>query len=103
MLSNVSGLSGLDLTKTVQSTAIAFDMLDENETNAEEVTQHIGDLFTAVSKNMKFDFASGFKELNNAIKVSGTVAKESGMSIEQYTAYMGALIENTGRTGSEMG
>ena len=43
------------------------------------------------------------EELNNAVKESGSVAYESGMSLEQFTSYMGAMIEQTGKTGSELG
>ncbi|NFT08166.1 hypothetical protein FDF26_14060 [Clostridium botulinum] len=102
-LSNISGMSGLETTKTLQSTVNAFDLLTEAEGNNEKATQRIGDVFTSISKNMAYDFSSGIVELNNAIKESGSVASESGMSLEQYSAYMGALIERTGKTGSELG
>jgi hypothetical protein len=103
MLSNISGISGDSITKTVQATTYAFDMLNESESNAGQVTEHIGDTLTKISQNMKFDFQSGIVNLNDAIRTSGSVARESGMSLEQYSAYMGALIERTGKTGSELG
>ena len=99
MLSNISGINGEEITKTVQATTYAFDLLNESESNAGEVTGHIGDILTNVSKNMKYDFQGGIKNLNDAIRESGSVASESGMSLEQYTAYMGAMIERTGKTG----
>lgn len=99
MLSNISGISGDSITKTIQATTYAFDLLNESESNAGQVTEHIGDTLTKISQNMKFDFQSGIVNLNDAIKTSGSVARESGMSLEQYSSYMGALIERTGKTG----
>ena len=98
-LQNISEMNGLELTKTVQTIGNAFDMVKEDESNVGEVTQHIGDVFANVSKNMKYDYKSGIVELTNAIKEAGSVASESGMSMEQYTAYMGAMIERTGKSG----
>lgn len=103
MLSNVSGIKGENITKTIQATSYAFDLLNETESNAGQVTENIGNILTKVSQNMRYDFQAGIVGLNDAIRTSGSVAKESGMSLEQYSAYMGALIERTGKTGSELG
>jgi len=103
MLSNVSGISGDSITKTVQATTYAFDLLNESESNAGQVTEHIGDLLTNVSAHMKYDFKAGIVGLNDAIRTAGSTAKESGMSLEQFSSYMGALMERTGKTGTELG
>ena len=45
---------------------------------------------------------SGIKELNSAISTSGSVAELSGVSLESYSATVGALIQQTGKSGSEI-
>ena len=86
MLSNVSGIKGDTITKTIQATTYAFDMLNESESNAGQVTEHIGDILTKVSQNMRYDFQAGIVGINDAIKTAGSTARESGMSFEQFSA-----------------
>lgn len=45
---------------------------------------------------------TGIQELSSAISTSGSVAEMSGDSMERYTAIIGSLIEQTGRSGSEL-
>lgn len=101
-LANISGMNGLETTKAVQSITNQFKLMEDASANAGDVTSHVGDVLTAVSKNMKYDFAGGIKELNEAISTSGSVAEMSGVSLESYTATVGALIQQTGKSGNEI-
>ena len=100
--SNISGYDGLSATKNLQDIANQFKMLEKDGANAGEVFSHIGDVMTNVSKNMVYDFATGLQELSSAISQSGSVAEMSGVSLESYVATIGALIEQTGKSGSEL-
>ena len=44
---------------------------------------------------------TGLQQLSSAISTAGSVAQMSGVSMEKFTAEIGALIEQTGRSGSE--
>ena len=45
---------------------------------------------------------TGIQELSSAISTAGSVAQMSGVSMEKFTAEVGALIEQTGMSGSEV-
>ncbi|MGM9544646.1 MAG: phage tail tape measure protein [Romboutsia timonensis] len=101
-LSNISGLDTTSTTKALNTVSNAFKMMAEDGSNAAEATEHIGDVLTSVSKNMQYDFGSGIQELVGAIQESGNVAQQAGISLERYSAMVGAVIEATGRSGSEI-
>lgn len=101
-LANISGMDGLETTKAIQSITNQFKLMQKEGADAGKVTSHIGDVLTKISQNIAYDFASGIKEMNNAISTSGSVAEMSGDGLERYTATIGALIEQTGRTGEEL-
>lgn len=101
-LSNIAGMNALTASKNMQDIANQFKLLENEGSEASEVFAHVGDVMTAVSKNMTYDFASGIQELSSAISTSGSVAEMSGDSMERYTATIGSLIEQTGRSGSEL-
>lgn len=44
---------------------------------------------------------TGLQQLSSAISTAGSVAQMSGVSMEKFTAEIGALIEQTGMSGSE--
>ena len=101
-LANVSGMDGLETTKAIQSITNQFKLMQKEGADAAEVTSHIGDVLVKISQNMAYDFASGIKEMNDAISTSGSVAQMSGDGLERYAAIIGSLIEQTGRTGNEL-
>lgn len=101
-LSNIAGMNALTASKNMQDIANQFKLLENEGSEASEVFAHVGDVMTAVSKNMTYDFASGIQELSSAISTSGSVAEMSGDNMERYTAIIGSLIEQTGRSGSEL-
>ena len=102
MLSNITGISTGEVTKAVNGVTNAFKLLEDSQGDAEEATMRLGDVLVSVSQNMNYDFADGVTQLISGIKESGNVAKEAGMDIETYAAMLGAMIEATGRSGSEL-
>ena len=100
--SNISGMDALTATKNIQDITNQFQLLKNEGVKASEVFSHVGDVMTAVSKNMTYDFAKRIQELSSAISTAGSVAQMSGVSMEKFTAEVGALIEQTGMTGSEV-
>jgi myosin heavy subunit len=102
-LSNISGMSGVDTTKSMQSVINQFKLMSQEGATASSVTQHVGDVLTTVSRNMQYDFADGIKQVNEAIKTSGSVAETAGVSLESYASMAGAFIQQTGKTGLNLG
>lgn len=102
-LSNISGLDTTSTTKALNTVSNAFKLMAEDGSNATEVTEHIGDVLTAISKNMQYDFGSGIQELVSGIQTAGNVAEQAGISLERYSAMVGAVIEATGRSGLNLG
>lgn len=96
MMSNVSGMNVEDTVDILQGTMEQFDL-------AEDKLMHISDVIETVSASMPYDFAKGIKELSEGIKASGSVAKDSGYELENYTALLGTLISKTRQSGSEIG
>ena len=103
ILSNITGINTGEITKAVNSVTNAFKLLEDSQGDAEAATMRLGDTLVSVSQNMNYDFASGVSELISGISESGNVAKEAGMSIEEYSAMLGAMIEATGKSGLSLG
>lgn len=98
MLSNVSGMDTATTTDIIQGTIHQFDLED-----TEESLMHVSDVLQTVSQSMAVDFAKGIKEMAEGIQVSGSVAKDAGYDLENYSALLGNLIEKTRQSGSELG
>ena len=95
-------MTGEETTKSLQSVINQFKLMSVEGANAGEVTSHIGDVLTKISQNLTYDFADGIKEMNSAISTSGSVAEMAGESVESYSARIGALVQATGKGGSEL-
>lgn len=102
ILSNISGLGTKEVTKAVQSALNAFKLLEDGQMSAKDATERFGDSIVAVSKNMQYDFGDGVRQIIDGIQTSGNVADTAGVSMESYIATLGALIESTGLSGSEL-
>lgn len=96
MMSNVTGMNTEDTVNILQGTMEQFDL-------TEDKLMHISDVMQTVSMSMPYDFAKGVKELSEGIQVSGSVAKDAGYDLENYTALLGTLIAKTRQSGSELG
>lgn len=102
ILSNLSGMDTSSVTKAVNSTLNAFDMLKGGEADVIDQTTRVSDVIISVSRNMQYDFNDGIVELIEGVKTAGNVAESAGVSFESYIARMGTLIETTGKSGSEL-
>ena len=102
MLSNITGQGTSEVTKNLNSALNAFKMIEQAQGDASKASERYGDVLVKVSQNMNYDFADGVKQLQDAIKESGNVAEQAGMSYEEYASVIGAMVEATGKTGSEL-
>ena len=98
MMSNVTGMGTEQTVDIIQGTIEQFDLED-----TEEQLMHISDVLQTVSMSMPYDFAKGVNELSEGIQASGSVAKDAGYDLENYTALLGTLIAKTRQSGSELG
>lgn len=98
MMSNVTGMGTEQTVDIIQGTIEQFDLED-----TEEQLMHISDVLQTVSMSMPYDFAKGVKELSEGIQASGSVAKDAGYDLENYTSLLGTLISKTRQSGSELG
>ena len=81
-----------------ESVRLLIAALKQFNMTAEE-SQRVIDAANQVSNN----YAVTAKDVLEAIAVSGQVAKNAGISMEELTGYVTALSEATGRSGKEIG
>ena len=96
MISNVTGMTGEQSAKMLQSVMNQFDMTQED-------LMRISDTIQAVSQNMAYDFAAGIQEIAGGIERSGSVARSAGLELEEYVSMLGLVIEQTGQSGDTIG
>ena len=96
MLGNVTGMSGQESAKALQSVMNQFDLTQDDLT-------YISDTIQKVSQNMAYDFSAGVEEIVGGIERSGSVAKAAGLDLEEYASMLGLVIEKTGLSGETIG
>lgn len=96
MLSNVTGFSGEQSAKYLQTIMNQFDLTQEDLMN-------ISDTIQGVSQSMAHDFSDGIVQINEGIATSGEVARAAGMDLSEYASMIGMLVEKTGLAGSQLG
>lgn len=96
MLSNVTGFSGEESAKYLQTIMNQFDLTQDNLMN-------ISDIIQGVSQSMAHDFSDGIVQINEGISTSGEVARAAGMDLAEYASMIGLLVEKTGLAGSQLG
>lgn len=96
MLSNVTGMGGEKSAKTLQSIMNQFDLTQDDLLS-------ISDTLQSVSQSMAYDFSAGIDQIASGISTSGSVAKDAGLSLQQYSSMLGTIIEQTGLGGSQVG
>ena len=96
MLSNVTGFSGEQSAKYLQTIMNQFDL-------AQDDLMNISDIVQGVSQSIAHDFADGIVQINEGIETSGEVARTAGMDLAEYASMIGLLVERTGLKGSQLG
>ena len=96
MLSNVTGFSGEQSAKYLQTIMNQFDL-------AQDDLMNISDIVQGVSQSIAHDFADGIVQINEGIETSGEVARAAGMDLAEYASMIGLLVEKTGLQGSQLG
>jgi hypothetical protein len=92
MLSNVSGMSGAESAKTINTAINQFELKDTSK-NLNDIV----DTLEYVSSQLNYDFTDGMKEISEAIEASGNVAKNAGLNMQEYSAMVGTAVEKTGQ------
>lgn len=98
ILSNVSGMSGSESSKTIQTSLNQFELED-----TESSLLDIVDTLEYVSSQLNYDFTDGIKEITEGIEASGNVAKNAGLNMQEYATMVGLAVEKTGQGGSTIG
>ena len=96
MLSNVTGMSGEKSAKTLQAIMNQFDLTQDD-------LLMISDTIQSISQSMSYDFAGGIEQIASGISASGSVAKDAGLSLAEYSSMLGTIIEQTNFDGSQVG
>ena len=96
MLSNVTGFSGEESAKYLQTIMNQFDLTQDH-------LMSISDTIQGVSQSMAHDFSDGIVQINEGISTSGEVARAAGMDLADYASMIGLLVEKTGLAGSQLG
>ena len=98
ILSNVSGMSGAESAKTIQTALNQFELKD-----TEDGLMDIVDTLEYTSGQLNYDFTEGMKQITEGIEASGSVAKNAGLDMQEYAAMVGVAVEKTGQSGSTIG
>jgi len=61
------------------------------------------DKASSVARKLQVDYPIAVKEITSGMRIVGSIAVETGLSIDQLDGIMGTLIETTRRTGDELG
>lgn len=96
MLSNVTGFSGEESAKYLQTIMNQFDLTQDD-------LMDISDTIQGISQSMAHDFSDGIVQINEGISTSGEVARAAGMDLSEYASIIGLLVEKTGLGGSQLG
>lgn len=86
MLSNVSGMSGSESSKTINTALNQFEIED-----TEDSLMDIVDTYEYVASQLNYDFTEAIKELTEGIEASGNVAKNAGLNMQEYATMVGVL------------
>lgn len=98
ILSNVSGMSGAESSKMINTALNQFELED-----TEKGLMDIVDTLEYVSSQLNYDFTDGMKEITEGLEAAGSVANNAGLSLQEYAAMVGIGVEKTGQSGSTIG
>lgn len=96
MLANVTGMTGEKSAKTLQAIMNQFQLTQDD-------LLMISDTIQSISQSMSYDFASGIEQISAGISASGSVARDAGLSLAEYSAMVGTIVEQTNLGGSQVG
>ena len=98
MLANVSGMSGADSAKMINTAINQF-----NITDTEENLLDVVNTLEYIAGQLNYDFTEGMQQITEGIEASGSVAKAAGLNLQEYAAMVGLAVEQTGQSGSTIG
>lgn len=66
-------------------------------------SMYVADTLAATARTLAIDYPKAIQELSSGVRSAGSVAKESGASLEEFTSMIGVITEKTRKSGSEAG
>ena len=84
------------------SIANSFRLFEDGAMDTATATEYLGDVITATSANMDYDFQAGIQQLIEGIGTAGSTMKSAGVDMEWFTGTLGNLIVATGKSGTEL-
>lgn len=96
ILSNLTGFDASTVADDIQAVTQQFEI-------AAEESMHIADVYDQISRNISVDYSKGIESIAEAVQVSGSTAKQAGLSFEQLAAIVGKTAEKTRLEGSQIG
>jgi TP901 family phage tail tape measure protein len=103
ILTNISDMSASDSVDAIQSIMLQFDQFKESSDDVATQSTHISDVLASVAQNLSLNFKTGVSDISEAVKVSGEVINEAGLSYEKYASIVGKVAEISRLSGSTIG
>jgi hypothetical protein len=103
ILSNISSMSAKESTDTIQSIILQFDQFKKSSDDVVVQSAHVNDVLSSIAGNLAVNFKTGVSNISEAVKVSGSVINEAGISYEKYAAIVGKVNEVQRISGSTIG
>lgn len=98
-VSNLAGLSGSETADVIQGLVIQYGNSSEALL---DTTTRVSDSLAAISSELGVDFGKGLREISEGLRLSGSILTEYNVTLEESEALIGALVETTRRSGSEI-
>lgn len=94
VLSNITG-QGIE-----QTSDALMGTMAQYKLGAEDA-MHVADIITSTARMLSMDYPRGIQEISEGLRTVGSVARESGATIEELSAMIGTLTEKNRKTGNE--
>ncbi len=94
ILSNITG-QGIEQTSDALMGTMAQYKLSADD------AMHVADIITSTARMLSMDYPKGIQEISDGLRTVGSVARESGATIEELSAMIGTLTEKNRRSGNE--
>lgn len=92
-LANVTGTSATSMSDAIQGMGFQFDI-------ASESVSHISDVMVAIARTTGVDLSKSIQSVSQAVRTAGSVAADSGFSLEAFAATIQTVQEQSRLAGS---
>lgn len=103
ILTNISGMSADESTDAIQAIILQFDQFKNSSDDVAVQSAHVNDVLASVAGSLSVNFRKGVSTISEAVKVSGSVIDEAGISYEKYASIVGKVSEISRLSGETIG